>query len=59
MLSKNNDDGKYIIAYAYSGGMINGKPVVSGYIITFEVYEVKGIVFSTVSSAKNVDIYYI
>ena len=57
MLSKNNDDGKYIIAY--SGGMINGKPVVSGYIITFEVYEVKGIVFSTVSSAKNVDIYYI
>lgn len=53
ILSKNNDDGFYAITYCeYSNNL-------SGIILTYEIYEVKGIVFSKVSSAKMVNIYYI
>lgn len=53
ILSKNNDDGFYIMTYC------NYNNNLSGIILAYEIYEVKGIVFSKVSSAKNVNIYYI
>lgn len=53
ILSKNNDNGFYVMTYSKYNNTL------SGLILSFEIYEVKGIIFSKVSSEKNVDIYYI